>query len=133
MESSIKHYIGVSCHYFVVIELVTKGIVEEKSEELSVIFSKAESLFMNHFSRGGSKLGFWDGDKMVDEDGKVIEGVGSYGGAKVAHNSKEFRDGVINYMRFLMKLLELDFYERSLSFKEKDLSVRRLQGKRRSF
>ena len=71
-------------------------------EELEVLFSRAERLFLNHFSRIGK-----------DEFGGPTAG---YGGAVIKSGSKEYREGVLKYMWMLLKIREDDYWLSKLRF-----------------
>ena len=72
--------------------------LKKSSELLEQLFSRAESQYMNWFSRKGGK---------------------GYGGGQVEPWSREFRLGVLKIMGFHLELWNLDYYERSLKVKSK--------------
>lgn len=77
--------------------------IERVKELMEVLFSRAESQFLNHFSRKGGE---------------------GYGGARIEPWSKEYRMGVLAYMKMYMGLLNLDYYERSLQQKIKEMVLK---------
>ena len=92
--------------------------VEAAGELLEAVYSKAVHLFLNHFSRAGS-------NPLLRRDGLEAEKVAGYGGALVQPWSKDFRIGVVSYMKMLVELINLDYYERSLKVKVDDLLLKK--------
>lgn len=87
--------------------------VEKACLGLEVVFSHAERLFLNQFSR-------------VAKDGEV-----GYGSAVIKSGSKEYREGVLRYMGFVIRLMENEYWGRKLRFDKERLEFERVKGQGR--